>query len=111
VAIGAALGFIGVRLTRWESGLRSLHYTPNQWLVLAITLIVAARVVYGMWRGWTWWGTGGNAGSFADAFGIAGTLGAGAVVLGYYLAYSVGVRRRIRQWEARSLRVMDSRSG
>jgi hypothetical protein len=60
-----------------------------------------------MWRGWMWWADSGSTQSFTDAFGVAGTLAAAAIVLGYYLAYGVGVRRRIRQWEARSLRVMD----
>ena len=106
LALGGALGVIGLRLSRWESGPRSLHYTPNQWLVLAITLTVATRVVYGMWRGWAWWAESGRTQSLTDALGVAGTLGAGAIVLGYYLAYSIGVRRRIRQWEARSLRVI-----
>lgn len=31
---------------------RTLHDTPTRWLVLAITLVVAARIVYGLWRGW-----------------------------------------------------------
>jgi hypothetical protein len=38
------------------------------------------------------------------AFGVAESLGAGAVVIGYYLAYNVGVLWKIRRWERRPLR-------
>jgi hypothetical protein len=31
-----------------------------------------------------------------DAFGVADSLAAGAVVLGYYLSYWLGVRRRLK---------------
>ena len=44
VAAGGALGVVGFLLTRWEHEQGALHYTPNRWLVLAITLVVAARV-------------------------------------------------------------------
>ena len=35
---GCALGLLGVALTRWEYAGRRLHYTPNRWLVLTITI-------------------------------------------------------------------------
>ena len=35
---GALLGLLGLAITRWEPGPRGLYYTPNRWLVLAITL-------------------------------------------------------------------------
>ena len=41
---------IGLALTRWESDSQSLHFTPNRSLVLLVTLLVAARIVYGFWR-------------------------------------------------------------
>jgi len=31
------------------------------------------------------------------SFGVAGSLAAGAVVLGYYLSYWLGIRRRLRR--------------
>ncbi len=107
VASGCVLGGLGLWLTRWESTPRTLHYTPNRWLVLVVTWLVAARLLYGFWRGWTTVSSGAGDTSFLAAFGIAGSLGAGATVLGYYLAYAIGVRRRISAWERRSLRVMD----
>ena len=107
MAIGCMLGIIGLWISRWEPTARSLHYTPNRWLVLVITLVVTARVLYGFWRGWTTLGAAADDTSFLTAFGIAGSLGAGAIVLGYYLAYGIGLRRRIATWQRRPLRVMD----
>jgi hypothetical protein len=95
VAIGCVLGIVALALTRWEPTTRALHYTPNRWLVLAVTLLVTARVLYGFWRSWHAWSAGLD--SWSAAFGVAGSMGAGAVVLGYYLAYWIGVRRRLKR--------------
>jgi hypothetical protein len=93
---GFALGIIGLWLSRWERGPQSLHYTPNRWLVLAVTLLVTARILFGLWRSWhTWHHAPGD--SALAAFGVAGSLAAGAVVLGYYLSFWLGIRRRLRR--------------
>jgi hypothetical protein len=93
---GFALGIIGLWLSRWERAPQSLHYTPNRWLVLALTLVVAARVLLGLWRGGHAWHHAAAPGDtpWLAAFGVAGSLAAGAVVLGYYVSYWMGVRRR-----------------
>jgi hypothetical protein len=108
MAAGFALGLIGLWSSRWESTPRSLHYTPNRWLVLAITLVVTARVLWGFWRGWITFQSGAGNDSLLTAFGVAGSLGAGAIVLGYYLAYAIGLRRRVSRWQKRPLRVINS---
>jgi hypothetical protein len=97
---GCVFGALGLVLTRWESAPGSLHYTPNRWLVLAITLVVTARVLYGFWRGWQTWRVAGEGTSWLAASGAAGSMAAGAVVLGYYLIYWMGVRRRFRRHES-----------
>lgn len=107
LAAGAVLGVVGLALSRWEHAPDSLHYTPNRWLVLAITLTVTARLIYGFWRSWQAWGAGLDAGSWLAASGAAGSLAAGAVVLGYYLAYWLGVRRRVMK--QRSIEVLERR--
>jgi hypothetical protein len=99
LAGGCVLGIAGVLLTRWEPGPGVLYYTPNRWLVLGITLAVAARIGYGFWRGWHAWRLGMDGGSWFVASGAAGSMAAGAVVLGYYFAYWIGVRRRFRRSE------------
>jgi hypothetical protein len=102
---GCLLGVFGLVVTRWEATPRSLHYTPNKWLVLIITVVVSARVLYGLWRSWAV-----AQASFDDAmvaeFGVPASLAAGATVLGYYLAYAAGVRWRIYRWQHRPLRVI-----
>jgi hypothetical protein len=103
---GGVLGLVGLALSRWESAPASLHYTPNRWLVLGITLVVTARLAFGFWRSWHAWRTMPDYASWAAASGAAGSLAAGAVVLGYYLTYWLGVRRRLRRHDltrARSL--------
>lgn len=93
---GIALGIVGLWLSRWERAPQALHYTPNRWLVLGVTLVVTVRLLYGLWRGWDTWRHSAGETSWLAAVGVAGSLAAGAVVLGYYLSYWMGVRRRLR---------------
>ena len=103
---GLGLGVFGLLITRWEGDARALHYTPNSWLVLIVTLIVSARVVYGMFRTLAAAQAGVSGGALATAFGVPESLAAGAVVIGYYLAFNAGLRWRIRRWQRRPLRVI-----
>ena len=92
--IGGLLGTLGLAVTRWEPTPRGLFYTPNRWLVLFVSLVVTARVGYGFWRVWHAWHR--DAGeSWVDVFGVAESMAAGAVVIGYYLVFFVGLRRRL----------------
>jgi len=104
LAGGCLLGIVGLLLTRWEPAIGALYYTPNRLLVLGITLIVTARLLYGFWRGWQSWQAGADGGSWIAAAGVAGSMAAGAVVLGYYLAYWIGVRSRLRRHAASPVR-------
>jgi len=92
---GTLLGGLGLALSRWESTPRDLHVTPNRWLVLGLVLVVLARVVYGMWRGWYAWTTGGGDGSWLLAAGVPGSLAVGGLVIGYQAAFWFGVGRRL----------------
>lgn len=91
---GGALGLAGLALSRWEVMPGVVFYTPNRWLVLAITLAVTGRLAYGFWRGWNAWQSLAGDTSWAAAAGVAGSLAAGAVILGYYFVYWIGVRWR-----------------
>ena len=97
LAGGCLLGLFGLWLSRWEAAPRSLHYTPNRWLVLTITLVVTSRLIYGFWRGWHAWRSTPDDTSWLAASGAAGSLAAGAVVLGYYLTFWTGVWHRLKQ--------------
>ena len=99
LALGAGLGLVGLVLTRWEPTAATLHYTPNRWLVLVVTVLVSARVMYGLWRSWTVAEAGIHGTQMVLAFGIPESLAAGGTVIGYYLAYGWGVRRRILRWK------------
>lgn len=94
---GCLLGLLGLALTRWEPTPQALYFTPNRPLVLVITLAVTARLLYGLWRIWHAWRAAGANDSWLAAAGIAGSMAVGAVVIGYYLTYSAGVRWRLRK--------------
>lgn len=89
IGIGAGLGIAGVLATRWEARPGSLHYTPNKWLVLTIIALVAARLLYGVYR---------------SELATAESVAAGGVMVGYYLGFAAALRWRIRQWQNRALR-------
>jgi hypothetical protein len=95
-AAGVLLGLLGVKLIRWEQTSRALYYTPNRWLVLFLTLAVAARLLYGFWRIWHAWRTTAPDSSWLASAGIPGSMAVGALVLGYYFTYFAGVRWRLR---------------
>ena len=94
---GCALGMLGLLLTRWEDTAGSIHYTPSRLLILGITLLVTARLLYGLARAWSGWRAAAEGTSWLATSGAAGSLAAGAVVLGYYVVYWAGVRRRVRR--------------
>jgi len=87
-----------------EPNVRTLHYTPNRWLVLLVTLIVSARVVYGLYRSFEAASAGLSGHALVGAFGVPQSLAAGAIVIGYHLAYNVALRWRIGRWQRRALR-------
>jgi uncharacterized membrane protein len=93
---GSVLGVAGIWLTRWESTPTGLYFTPNRWLVLSMTLVVTGRLLYGFWRAWHAWDPGLDHASWAAAAGLAKSMAAGGVVLGYYFVYWIGVRARFR---------------
>ena len=106
IATGLAFGVLGLLLTRWESGLRELYYTPNRWLVLVVTVIVSVRVFYGLYRSFAAAQAGFGGTEILDAFGVPESLAAGGAVIGYYAAYNAGLQWRMRRWQRRALRPM-----
>lgn len=90
---GVVVGIIGLWLTPFQVEPAGLFYAPNRWLVLALTAVVAARLGYGLWRATQLWG--GDAGRAAWLAQQGSLLAVGGLLLGYYLAYSWGVWRRV----------------
>lgn len=103
-ACGLALGFVGLALSRWETTPQGVHYTPNRWLILLITTVVSARILYGFWRAWHSFQTTPAGESWLAASGAAGSMGAGAAVLGYYVIYWAGLHRRVSRHRASTWR-------
>ncbi|MGI8890574.1 MAG: DUF1453 domain-containing protein [Chthoniobacterales bacterium] len=95
LGIGVLLGCVGLRLTRWEETPRGLFYTPNRWLILFLSLAVAARLLFATWKAWHTWRVHGTDASWIATAGVPGSLAVGAMVLGYYLSYNVGLDRRL----------------
>jgi hypothetical protein len=101
---GLILGLIGLSLSHWESDAGVMHFTPNRWLVGVLTLLVVARLLYGVWRAWMAWDSwGGVAGWTAEA-GLAGSVAAGGLLIGYGLGFWGGVRWRIAKRRAARMR-------
>jgi hypothetical protein len=100
LAAGALLGLLGLVATKWETEPDGLYFTPSRLLVLGIMLIVTARIGYGWWRAVHVWRAAAPDDRWLGAAGIADSMAAGAIVLGYYLAYWIGVRRRLRRTPA-----------
>jgi hypothetical protein len=97
LTVGCTLGLVGLAVTRWEKTPQAVYYTPNRWLVFLITLAVTTRLLYGLWRIWHAWRIAGPDTSWIASAGVAGSMAVGAVVLGYYLIFSAGVRWRLRR--------------
>jgi len=95
LASGILLGLLGVRLAVFESTAKGIFHTPNRWLVLLLTLAVAARIALGMWHAWLHLRAGGEVHGLLAEQGSLFALG--ALLLGYYLAYAWGLRRALRK--------------
>jgi hypothetical protein len=87
---GVVLGSLSLWLTRFEHDERGYYYTPNRWLVLALTGLLALRILLGIIVSVSRFG--------APHIGALGLLDAGALgsiaglFLGYGLAYTWGLR-------------------
>lgn len=49
-AVGILLGIINLAISRNEVETGNFYVTPNAWLVLGMTLLVAARILLGLWQ-------------------------------------------------------------
>lgn len=97
---GMVMGMLGVALTRFSRDGRVFHYVPNRWMALVLTLLVASRIVAGLW--WSWRRIGGGAATQGHVSGWEHWLDAGGVwaigglLLGYASTYAWGIHLRHR---------------
>lgn len=91
LAVGGLVGALGLTVDRFEWTSRGMFRTPNRWLVLALALLVAGRIVLGFWLAWRDEPADGMA-AWATRGGL---MGIGGILLGYALATAWGLRHRI----------------
>lgn len=99
---GVGVGIIGLWLARFERGDRHLYYTPNRWLVLALTALVVLRIALGMW--WAWQRASGatvDGGGWQVFVQGGGLWAVGGLLLGYATAFAWGLWGRHRRFHAR----------
>lgn len=92
--LGVLVGIASLWLTRFERDAKGLVYTPNRWLVLAMTTLVALRIAAGVWLAWRH-ATGGAVDAIGDWIEAGAWSGVAGVFLGYALAYTWGLRARL----------------
>jgi xanthine/uracil permease len=97
IACGAALGYVGLRHTKFEVTAEGRYYTPHTYMGLAVTALFVGRVIYRFLSVYD--GTL-PAGAAARGFGAYQanpfTLAALGVLVGYYVLYYLGVLQRTR---------------
>ena len=89
VALGVALAFVGLRLTRFETTAEGKFYTPNTHIGLALSLLLVGRLAY---RRFVLQGNDFNSNQSPMALGKSPlTLGIFGLLAGYYIIYLTGV--------------------
>ena len=94
MGIGLATGIAGLWLSRFEITPQGLFYTPNAWLILLLTLLVTARILMGFVEMWRYW-QGREALPVIPVLDHASLFAVAGLVIGYYLSYTWGLRRRL----------------
>jgi hypothetical protein len=90
---GLPLAFAGLRLTKFETTAEGHFYTPNTHIGLALTLLLAGRVIYRLVLLFD--SSAGN-GTPAALLQSPLTLGIIGLTAGYYVAYNAGVLWHVR---------------
>lgn len=94
LAVGILLGMLGTRLATLERTPSGMFHTPNRWLVLLLTLVIAVRIGLGVWQAWVHLDAGHAMGGLLQQQGSLFALG--GLLMGHYLAYAWGLRRALR---------------
>ncbi len=94
---GLPLGVLGFCRTRFETSATLFHYTPDRWLALVLTGVVALRIGLGTWQGVARLRGTGSADWSLDAGSV---FAVGGLLLGYHVVYAWGLRRRWRAWRS-----------
>ena len=90
IVLGSILGFVGLRLTKFETTEEGHFYTPNIYIGMALSLLLVGRMIYRMWvvQDQTQAMASGQPPQIMQSpltFVIVG------LTIGYYLVYRIGV--------------------
>ena len=91
LGLGGIVGFVGLKLDRFEWTSQGMFRTPNRWLVLGLSALLAGRIAMGLWLAVS----DGPATGIASWISRGGLIGVGGVLLGYAVATAWGLRSRI----------------
>ncbi|MET1162132.1 MAG: DUF1453 domain-containing protein [Pseudoxanthomonas sp.] len=94
MGIGLQVGMLGLWLSRFEQTPQGMYYTPNPWISLALTLLVAGRIAMGFVEMWRYW-QGRETLAIIPVLDHASLFAVAGLLLGYYLAYTWGLRSRL----------------
>jgi len=97
MAIGVGLGFYGLRVTRFEAAADGLFYTPSAHVGIALSLLLAGRIIYRLIQVNGLTAT--PAGSPINYATTPLTLLIFGTLAGYYVTYAVGLIRWQRSAE------------
>jgi hypothetical protein len=87
ILLGAPLGFLGLRLTKFETTDQGHFFTPNTHIGIALSLLVVGRMIY---RYWMFQGATAM-GAQPQLFQSPLTLLIVGLTVGYYLVYRIGL--------------------
>ena len=94
LVVGAGLGFVGIRMTKFERTEEGLYYTPSAHIGIALTALVVGRLIYRMAM---------LRGAMTSPPQVAQsplTLALFGMLAGYYVCYAIGLIR----WRTRALK-------
>ena len=91
LGVGGVAGLLGLALDRFENTPQGAFRTPNHWLVLGLSLLLAGRIAMGLWLAWSD-GPGTGMTAWITRGGLIAVAG---VLLGYAVATAWGLRYRL----------------
>ncbi|MBE2210401.1 MAG: DUF1453 domain-containing protein [Xanthomonadaceae bacterium] len=98
LAVGIVLGLLNLAISRREVEAGHFYVTPNALLVLALTLLVAGRILLGLWQlyehGFQWHPIQREEAWFLRPDSL---FALGGLLLGHYAAWCWGLRTMLRR--------------